>query len=358
MGHTIRPQYDASTVNRSARLLAASDAAGVHYDDAALEVVNNWRASHDYPLNSIHMTLKGRANRTSGVKAITAQRIKRLDSIVLKLQDRPTMKLSQMQDIGGCRVIVPTLEDVWALRDLYHSSPVVHDSLMPKDYIAEPVADSGYRSLHLKFRFKGRGSSEPWDGLKIEMQIRTALQHQWATAVEAAGTIKVQAFKSRRGDEDWRRFFALVSCAFAYKEKTAHVPMTPETYSDLIDEIRALNGQNHITTTLHRYAAVISQIKRSKDAHFYVMSLNPDNLQVELWEFAKSEAARSAVFLAELEQRTAKPVQVVRVSVESLKALERAYPNYFLDTRQFVAEVNRLLPRRVVVARRSNKATA
>ena len=39
------------------------------------------------------------------------------------------------------------------------------------------------------------------DDLRIEMQIRTKLQHIWATAVETMGTFLGQALKSRQGDQ-------------------------------------------------------------------------------------------------------------------------------------------------------------
>src|ERR1700720_4229442 len=64
---------------------------------AALPIINNWRASHSFPLNTFRMNL----NRTSASvdgEALTAQRIKRMSSISLKLQRFPDMKLSQMQD--------------------------------------------------------------------------------------------------------------------------------------------------------------------------------------------------------------------------------------------------------------------
>jgi ppGpp synthetase/RelA/SpoT-type nucleotidyltranferase len=42
-----------------------------------------------------------RAKRVSNV-AIVAQRLKRFESIASKLVREPNMKLSQMQDLGGC----------------------------------------------------------------------------------------------------------------------------------------------------------------------------------------------------------------------------------------------------------------
>lgn len=345
MSHLSFPLHDAAAVNKAARSLALAEEHAVPFNTSDLAIVNNWRSSHDYPLNGIHMTMKGRAKKILGGKTpLTAQRIKRLDSILLKLQDRPQMKLSQMQDIGGCRVILPKLEHVVQLRRLYQSSPVVHEVLAPKDYIAEPVEDSGYRSLHLKFKFAGRGAwSSLWAGLKVEMQVRTLLQHQWATAVEAAGTLKVQAFKSRRGDPDWLRFFKLVSSEFARIEGTPLVLNTPESQKERIDEIKHLDSQHHILQTLGQYAALIPQINKRKNAYFYVMKLDPIGRTVVIYEFPKQEAAESALFLEKLELETERPAQVVRVSVPSLKALERAYPNYFLDTSQFLKEVAQLI---------------
>ena len=72
---------------------------------AALDIINNWRSSHNFPLNTFHIGLKRRA-KIIDPTAITAQRIKRLASIEAKLRRFPTMTLSQMQDIGGCRAIV------------------------------------------------------------------------------------------------------------------------------------------------------------------------------------------------------------------------------------------------------------
>jgi len=343
MSKRTRPEFDASEINKAARILVANASANEKLDSQALAIVNNWRSAHDYALNGIHMTMKGRAKRIVGGNVDSAQRIKRLESILLKLGDRPTMKLSQMQDIGGCRVILPSIKDVYALRDMYDRDPPVHEALTPKDYVDEPVPDSGYRSLHLKYRFKGRGTSLPWDGLKIEMQIRTQLQHQWATAVETAGALKDQAFKSRRGDLAWRRFFTLVSSLFASHEGCPLVPSTPTNISEIVAEIRDLNTENHILSTLRDYAATLKEIKQKGAGHYFVMRLSPLKREVEIWQFSKSEAGRSTTFMEELERATEPPGQVVRVTVESLDALRRAYPNYFLDTTAFTTEVQRAL---------------
>jgi (p)ppGpp synthase/HD superfamily hydrolase len=71
----------------------------------ALDIINNWRASHSGPLLAMRVLLTRQA-QSIDEEALIAQRIKRFFSISAKLRRFPTMKLSQMQDIGGCRAIL------------------------------------------------------------------------------------------------------------------------------------------------------------------------------------------------------------------------------------------------------------
>src|SRR5262245_26607020 len=69
--------------------------------EEARTVINNWRSSHSYPLNHFQLSLRAKV-RDLKSPWIVAQRIKRLPAIALKLRLNKNMKLSQMQDIGGC----------------------------------------------------------------------------------------------------------------------------------------------------------------------------------------------------------------------------------------------------------------
>src|SRR6185437_184594 len=101
------------------------------------------------------------------------------------------------QDIGGCRAIVGSIADVYGIVDKYDKSRFAHTFKNRKDYISSPKPD-GYRSYHLIYQYSGIGPTECYNGLHIEVQLRTQLQHAWATAVEIVGTITKQALKSRR----------------------------------------------------------------------------------------------------------------------------------------------------------------
>jgi ppGpp synthetase/RelA/SpoT-type nucleotidyltranferase len=158
--------------------------------EQALPIINNWRAAHSFPLNTFRINLN-RGARSADQESLTAQRIKRLSSISAKLQRFPKMKLSQMQDIGGCRAVLRSVDRVQALAAAYKVSGVKHKIVHTDDYIESPAA-SGYRGIHLIWRYHSDRSKD-FNDLKIEMQLRSSLQHAWATAVETVGTFLQQA---------------------------------------------------------------------------------------------------------------------------------------------------------------------
>src|ERR1700752_3280507 len=153
--------------------------------DEALRVTNNWRSSHSYPLNVFQINLRRKVRRVD-TQGLVSQRIKRLPAIDLKLRLHHHMKLSQMQDIGGCRAVVRSVRGVYRLLRNYHAGTLHHHDLRrTTDYIKQP-RKSGYRSVHLIYRYGSKDGS-PYDGHLIEIQIRSLLQHAWAGAVETVG---------------------------------------------------------------------------------------------------------------------------------------------------------------------------
>ncbi|QQS10234.1 MAG: RelA/SpoT domain-containing protein [Phycisphaerales bacterium] len=201
-----RPEFSKNDVNRAGKLLAADPP---EWDKLAwaTDVLANWRACHLYPINTFQATLRGRVGKIDD-NAIVAQRLKRAPSVVAKLQRFNTMILAQMQNIGGLRAIVGTVPQVRRLEALYRDPKSLKHSLVSsKDYITTPKSD-GYRGVHLVFRYKS-DSAPRYNGLHVELQIRTKMQHAWATAVETMGTFLGQALKSGQGDTQWRDFLQL-----------------------------------------------------------------------------------------------------------------------------------------------------
>ena len=96
-------QYSKKRVNAAGAALAkwdSGDRSDLNGWITGLDVINNWRAVHAFPLNTFQSTLRRKGRQIDPV-ILVAQRIKRLSSISLKFRRFPTMTLSQMQDIGG-----------------------------------------------------------------------------------------------------------------------------------------------------------------------------------------------------------------------------------------------------------------
>lgn len=352
----IEPTYSVPDVNRAGRVLvnAMDDDWPTWTDDQwreyrkHLAVINNWRGSHAYPLNTFQVNLRATARRFDET-AIVAQRIKRLASIGQKLHILRSMKLSQMQDIGGCRAIFSTISLVaQATRYYVRESSVKHELVSIDDYIKRPKV-SGYRGVHLVYRYVSDKNKAIYNGLKIEMQLRSRYQHAWATAVETVGTFSGEALKSSLGSERWQKFFLLMSTAIATRERSYPAPNTPTGRSELMEELTALAAELRVSSRLREYGNALKSITspgaREGSAKLYLLELDPIAGTLNVTGFGAHEQELASQKYAESEARQAgdSPRDAVLVSVESVTALSRAFPNYFADTRLFVELLNQFL---------------
>ncbi|GAB5451847.1 MAG: RelA/SpoT domain-containing protein [Halioglobus sp.] len=332
----VEPCYTPEQVNTAARILVNEPFFSPLYDDA-LSIVNNWRVSHNYPLNTFQMNLRN-ASRQLDDDAIVAQRTKRLASIRTKLEIHDSMKLTQMQDIGGCRSVLPSVTKVEKLFRYYtETSQIKHELAKTDNYIAAPKR-SGYRGIHLVYRYYSDKKSV-YNGMKIEMQLRTRYQHAWATAVETVGTFVRQALKSSVGEETWLRFFALTSSEIALKERRAPVPGTPDDRVQLREQIAYLAKELDVIQRLTSYNRALRAFEGDeiKKAHYYLMELKPKESRIYITPYSKGQLSIASDAYARAEVALSdEGGDAVLVSVESVAALRRAYPNYFADTTVFL----------------------
>lgn len=341
-------RYSRELINRAGRTLVRlynipdeNWSAQDWIDNATMApVINNWRACHAYPLNVLQTNLR-RAARRVDQDALIAQRTKRLVSIASKLDGRPQMKLTQMQDIGGCRAVLKSAQGVRRLEDFYlRESQMKHVLASHDDYISHPK-ESGYRGIHLVYRFHSdREGGQRFNGLKVEMQIRSQYQHAWATAVETVGTFVGEALKSSIGPENWLRFFALMSSAIAIRERSPIVPDTPIREGELIFELDELANYLNVEPRLRAYNDALRRFQNdTEDAHYYLLKLSPVTGVLDITGFKADEADKAQDAYSEAEttlKRSSAGMDAVLVAVDSLAALQRAYPNYFADTRVFL----------------------
>ncbi len=309
-----------------------------------LKIIDNWRAAHAFPTNTFTINLKKNVSNIPG--AIVVQRLKRLNTIIDKLERFPTMKLSRMQDLGGCRVIVPTNDDVYFVIEKLRHSRIRHIEHNYKDYIQTPNPNTGYRGYHIIYRYNSDKKSD-YNGLQVEVQIRTKLQHLWATAVETVGLFTDNGLKFNRGSDAWLRFFKLTSAVFSIEENSPCVNDVPLEKDKLylewlksIDELDVFNVLSVIGVATKR----IGHIKPRNKRGYYLLVLNitssPATLRVEGYDNFESAVTAYNKFEAENKD---KRMDGVLVSSQSYETLVTAYPNYFLDVKEFLSTISIIL---------------
>lgn len=118
-----------------------------------------------------------------------------------------------MEDIGGCRAVVASLDDLAALRSRIKTvsgSAITRE----RDYIAKPKA-TGCRAVRIVVAFGGP---------TVEVQLRTRRQQAWARTVEAAETSSRTHLKDGIGDPATLRFLRDLSDAASTLDRGEPLP--------------------------------------------------------------------------------------------------------------------------------------
>lgn len=322
----------------------------------AISMIQNFRELHLYPL----MLMKNHLARVSvkvDKKTIVARRLKRLPTIIDKLE-RPSLdggvstnaiKMTRMQDIGGCRAIVKNIDQLLVLREKLLKSRSVHKVIKETSYLT-PKA-SGYGGVHLIYScFDSSEDKYPWKKTKIEVQLRTQLQHAWATSLEIIDTLEnIKLKTSNEGHEEWRRFFYVSGCLVAHDEKACVLP--EETVAAYQAELNSLEEHLSVKKKLSSYVFSLSvtgndhiknEIPKNHKGHYLVTmrrvndELNPGKIKfnVTVTPYRINQADEALEALKRDDANPEVPIAVL-LATESVKSLKKAYPNYLGSTNQF-----------------------
>lgn len=335
------PLYSKSEINKAGVMITNLSSTSEERS-AALSILNNWRAAHAYPLHVICSNL-----RLRNPDAIVVQRLKRLESITGKIERFPNMNLYRMQDLGGCRVIVDTIEQVYESLNKYKTSRIRHILKRKDDYIKEPKK-SGYRSYHMVYQFQSDKKSTYNNNMLIEIQFRTKLQHIWATAVEMMGIYTKSNLKASIGNKEILRFFVLVSSVFAKMEGTPVCPDTEDNMNTLISEIKEIDKNNNIISALSSLNVIIDKISdKNQDMYnkngYYILILDYKEGKVTVIPFKTSNIELATGVYNGLESNSEINNNIVLVSANSFDSLKAAYQNYFTDISEFINMMRKIL---------------
>lgn len=153
-----------------------------HHTEADLRLLDEYRDSFSNAYEFVLEELRGHVGFASA-----GGRLKTTGAIVEKLR-RIKTRLSQMQDVAGCRIVVSeTVEQ----ERVEHAIKAAFPSAEFEDRRVRP--SHGYRAVHAFVVYKGK---------IVEIQIRTELQQRWATLCELFADLIDPGIKYGNGDAD------------------------------------------------------------------------------------------------------------------------------------------------------------
>lgn len=256
------------------------------------------------------------------------------------------MNLSRMHDIAGCRVIFQNMDDLNRFRAAMHAGRFEHKRRGIEDdrwnYVARPKA-SGYRGIHDVYTYhvepkKGRAADEqPWNGMLVEVQYRTVVQHAWATAVELAGLVTENNPKFDRGSEEFKEFFRWSSEILSRRLENSNSCYSNYNELDALQYFYAADLETHLMT-------LFSEIRSSslpinpRNASILIFRYDASNDFKENLEILTFDSMNSAISeYSRLEFELGDQADIVLVGSRSVESIRSAYRNYFSDASEFVA---------------------
>lgn len=338
----VDPNFSKARVRRAGEILISASP-NTDRDDA-MEVLSNWRAAHAYPMHCMLMLLRQKSNSFDG-HALVVQRLKRTPSIIGKLKRFPQMKLDRMQDIGGCRAVLKNVTEVERLNEAFNGSRTRHKLVKINNYIDKPKS-SGYRGVHIIYRYGA--TKNQYQGFSIELQLRSRIQHAWATSVEIVDTFTNQALKANYGQQDWLDFFRYSSIELARREKR---PIGDNFEAvDTLQELDRLEKNLSALDKLKAFTVTSDMLIREKEnkADYFLLKLDITERRVRISRYRSSDLDTASKDYLEIEKfsQDKTDFDAVLVSAESLKSLKSAYPNYFADSAEFLDYMHKVLPGR------------
>lgn len=326
-------------IGRELQSKLPDDASMMDRHAEVFRIAYGWRNAHFFPMRMMRRELC-RISKTVCEDVLTAGRLKRMNSIRMKLRSSST-KFERMQDLGGCRAILNTPASVQSVVEKYRSGNSRHELSREADYITHPRA-SGYRSHHFVMRYRAKNEAEAqFDGLQIELQVRTINQHAWATAVEAIGLITGFDLKHENGDQRWVQFFDAMSADIAEEEGYPVV----ERWSNRSyrrEAIKSLASDLNVSRQLEQCAHAVHALQHrvGEKSRYYTMRFDPLTKTVSIRGYIAADSGAKSAALQETQFRT---MDSVLVDVDRADSLRRAYPNYFLDVGLFNRHITRIV---------------
>lgn len=307
-------------------------------DEAALtdkenQIIDKWRQAHLEPLTEVTLKLQEWLQDLSP-SICMAQRLKRKPQIIKKLKRTHPMRLSQMQDVGGCRAIFASNEDIEKAIDIIKNKSRYRflNIVGQKDYRQNGRAESGYRAVHVIF---------DRNGYKIEMQLRTMVQHSWAEEVERTSIICQSSLKEGEGPAQVLAYFKTASDVLNCFDLNIQISSSDinkvNTERDKIrgiidkERLHLLKGFKVNTNYLKSMKEKQKSLGKSKKMNNWILIFNWKEGLFNNWAHVSHKPEKAVEEYSYLESSWSllDGHEVVMVSAKTIESIQRTHSHYF-----------------------------
>ena len=335
-----------------------------------MEILSYWRAYHVDSLNDAYGIVEKYGKQIDN-NILLAKRLKRTESVVNKLKRlKGKLQLTTMNDIAGCRAILPTQREV---NKLVGKLAKKKKFKIFNNYINTPK-ESGYRSIHMIGSFEEVNSSKL---LQVELQVRTYVQHSWATAVEIVDLFTKDSIKTNEGTKEWSSFFMYSSKVLELFDNNPFVNKqartedeedknTHKVYQYFLTQIKKdktiiadikkcaqFSKKLEVSSKFELFASSIKLTKENqkeaknkeinKEGYILLVIDKVEeslfNVHSRFFEKDMFEIAIKEYLQSEKDVFLQKHFVTALVSSSAMNEIEEAYPNYFADSTKFIQYV-------------------
>lgn len=334
-------QYSKSKIDRSGLALARNQ---YRSDDEYIEledIFDDYRKRHLEPLSETTMELQNWLTGYSDSYYI-AQRLKRKPQIIRKLR-RLNVRLSQLQDVGGSRIIVHNNSEIDKLIKHINGNIGRHQNFKINritDYRDKGRDDTGYRAVHLLIER---------NKLSLELQIRSRVQHYWAESIERTSVIYGYHLKEGEGDITVINYFKSLSNAF-YEVESGRRLNTPDKLtleklrSDSEEIIRASDIGNVIDSFVNEGIVKSLAEKEKKSGaglNNWIFVFDWNSGSFVNWEMISKDTSDAIAKYVQYEKQfpSDQGFEVVLVGSSEVSTIRKTHSHYFgIDSQDAILE--------------------
>lgn len=289
------------------------------------ECINEWRRAHQYPLEIVYDYIVKLSNQIDN--AICSSRLKRVSSIKEKLlRKNSNTHLQTMGDIAGCRLIVNNFKEIdYCINKISEKFEV-----SKINYHIDGLKTSGYTGVHVICKFS-KSEKLLYDGLMVEIQLRTKNQHTWATTVEILDLIRDTKMKTGQIVKGYSEFMKLSATLLYGLEENKSKDLNINI-DKLIKRMGYLNKKLNIEKKINAYNDTLYPLNLDKPKSGYsviCMHRGSNYCTIKYFSDNKEEALKKYFELEKDTNSKRDDKYPLLAYCNNVDSLYEAFPNYF-----------------------------